>query len=177
MAGGDPARPRAVSGAAPRVRPWREDDLPAIARLYHDTVHAVNARDYTPEQIAAWAPRVEPEEFWRRRFATRLAFVAALDGAVAGFCELEPPDHVDCFYVHHAWQRRGVGAALMRRLLEEAAALGADRLRADVSVTARGFFERQGFAVARERARRYRGQAFRQFLMEQRLGAAARGGL
>jgi putative acetyltransferase len=166
-----------VSGAAPRVRPWREDDLPAIARLYHDTVHAVNARDYTPEQIAAWAPRVEPEAFWRRRFATRLAFVAAIDGAVAGFCELEPPDHVDCFYVHHAWQRRGVGAALMRRLLEEAAALGAERLRADVSVTARAFFERQGFAVARERTRRYRGQAFRQFLMERRLGAAARGGL
>ncbi len=152
----------------PAVRAWREADLGAIARLYFDTVRTVNARDYTAEQIAAWAPRVEPEDYWRARFATRRAFVAEVDGALAGFCELEPPGHVDCFYVHHAHQGRGVGAAMMRALADAAAALGAAKLHADVSLTARPFFERQGFVVVREQVRDYRGQRFRQFLMERR---------
>ncbi|HSO06070.1 MAG TPA: GNAT family N-acetyltransferase, partial [Pelomicrobium sp.] len=134
----------------PTVRGWREDDLGGIARLYYETVRTVNARDYTPEQIAAWAPQIEADVYWRRRFATRRAFVAELGGALAGFCELEPPGHVDCFYAHHAFQGRGVGTAMMRSLAEAAAALGAARLDADVSVTARAFFERQGFVIVRE---------------------------
>jgi hypothetical protein len=36
-----------------RVRPWRRSDVPAIARLYYETVHTVNARDYSPDQIQA----------------------------------------------------------------------------------------------------------------------------
>jgi putative acetyltransferase len=159
-----------MSGArTAHVRAWREADLPAVSRLYFETVRNVNARDYTPEQIAAWAPRVEADDYWRERFATRRAFVAEVDGAIAGFAELEPPGHVDCFYVHHGFQARGIGALMMRRLADEAAALGADRLHAEVSVTARAFFDSQGFAVIRAVTREYRGQRYRQFLMERRL--------
>jgi putative acetyltransferase len=39
-----------------RIRPVKPADAPEIARLYYETVHRVNARDYAPEQIAAWAP-------------------------------------------------------------------------------------------------------------------------
>lgn len=159
----------ATRPTTPLVRLWREADLRPIAWLYYDTVRLVNARHYTPAQIAAWAPEVYPEDYWRRRFATRRAFVAELDGVVAGFAELEPPGHVDCFYVHHALQGRHVGSALMQRLLDEGAGLGAKRLHANVGVTARAFFESQGFVVLREQARSYRGQRFRQFLMERRL--------
>ena len=50
------------------VRESREVDIPAISRLYYDTVHRVNARDYSPQQIEAWAPAVANESFWRERF-------------------------------------------------------------------------------------------------------------
>jgi len=36
-----------------RVRRVRRADIPQIARLYYETVHRVNARDYSPEQIRA----------------------------------------------------------------------------------------------------------------------------
>ena len=51
-----------------RVRHVRRADIREIARLYYETVHRVNARDYGPEQIQAWAPRVYPDAFWQRRF-------------------------------------------------------------------------------------------------------------
>ena len=37
------------------IRPYRSSDCPALAELFYQTVHAVNARDYSPEQLDAWA--------------------------------------------------------------------------------------------------------------------------
>jgi ribosomal protein S18 acetylase RimI-like enzyme len=141
-------------------------DLRAIARLSVQTVRQVNARDYSQAQIRAWAPRIESRAVWRRRLLTHKTFVAEFGQELAGFAELGPAGHVDCFYTDYRYQGCGVGRALMRRLTVEARGVGS--LGAEVSLTARGFFEGQGFVVVGRRQRRYRGQRFRQFLMTRR---------
>ena len=153
-----------------RIRPVRRGDAPQIARLYYETVRRVNARDYAPGQIRAWAPRVYPNAFWQRRFRRYRVLVAEDGGVVLGFAELAPNGDIDCFYVHHAHQHEGVGAALMARLEREARARGSFRLRADVSLTAEPFFRRMGFAVLRRQVKVYRNRAFKQAVMERRLG-------
>lgn len=37
------------------LREYRPEDCEAITRLFYDTVHTVNQRDYTPAQLDAWA--------------------------------------------------------------------------------------------------------------------------
>ena len=37
------------------LRPYRPGDAPVLARLFYETVHAVNIRDYSPAQVDAWA--------------------------------------------------------------------------------------------------------------------------
>ena len=37
------------------LRPYRPSDLRELAELFYDTVHTVNAGDYTAEQLDAWA--------------------------------------------------------------------------------------------------------------------------
>ncbi len=37
-----------------RVRRYRESDLAEVAELFYETVHSVNAADYTEEQLSAW---------------------------------------------------------------------------------------------------------------------------
>ena len=151
------------------VRQYHPSDLAPIARLYYDTVHRINAADYSPEQIAAWAPTIYPEAYWRKRFARYRVFVAVRDGNIAGFAEFDPCGHIDCFYVHHACQRRGAGRALLRQIETETRAAEASRLHANVSTTARPFFVAMGFHVVREQTERYRGCDFQQFLMEKHL--------
>ena len=46
------------------IREYKSTDIGQIARLFHDTVHAVNHRDYTPEQLRAWATGRVDEEAW-----------------------------------------------------------------------------------------------------------------
>jgi putative acetyltransferase len=153
-----------------RIRLVKRADVPEIARLYYETLHRVNARDYSPEQIAAWAPRVYPDAFWLRRFRRYRVFIAEDEGRVVGFAELAREGAIDCFYVHHAHQGKGVGAALMARGEREARRRGNTRLVADVSRTAEPFFRRLDFRVVRRHVKIYRNQPFKQALVERRMG-------
>lgn len=38
------------------LRKYEPSDGDAMAALFYDTVHSVNAGDYTKEQLDAWAP-------------------------------------------------------------------------------------------------------------------------
>ena len=49
-----------------KLRPYRADDCVALVQLFRDTVHTVNARDYTLEQLAVWPPTGINLEKWQR---------------------------------------------------------------------------------------------------------------
>jgi putative acetyltransferase len=150
------------------IRAVQPSDLTEIARLFYETVHHVNAQDYTPEQIEAWAPEVYESSFWADRFQNYPVYVAEEEGQVVGFAEFDA-GHIDCFYVHHQWQRCGVGSQLMAHIEADARSQNIPRLFSEVSVTARPFFERHGFCVEREHNRLHREVLFQQFLMEKPL--------
>lgn len=155
------------------VRKAQPEDFAAIARLFYETIHYINAQDYTPEQLNAWAPRIYAGSHWQDRAQRLQVYVAEAEAQVVGFAELESTGHIDCFYVHHQWLRQGVGSQLMARLEAEASTQEIDRLFAEVSITARPFFEHQGFQVEREQEKRYSDVLFRQFVMSKSLGANA----
>lgn len=149
------------------IRPWCDADLSEVARLYCLTVQRINRRDYTGAQIDAWAPAPWPDGFWRERFQRYQVFIAERLSQLVGFAEFDPKDgHVDCFYVHHAQQHRGIGRTLMQEILKAAEDADIDRLHADVSLTAKPFFQAMGFVSLEERQVLYRGDSFCQFKME-----------
>ncbi|MFI5395838.1 MAG: GNAT family N-acetyltransferase [Candidatus Binatia bacterium] len=155
------------------VRLATPEDAPQIVRIFHDTVHKVNSRNYTPEQVNAWAPQVpDPEEWATRKLQTRITFVADNNEILAGFGELEENGHIDCLYCHHAHQRQGVGSALYARIEEHARAMGLPCLFAEVSITARPFFQTKGFSLVRRQTVVRRGVELTNFLMEKELPVA-----
>lgn len=144
-------------------------DAGQIAQLFFDTVHHVNSRDYAPHQVDAWAPTVRPAADWADRQATHRTWVAVAGEAILGFGELEASGHIDCFYCHKDHQGVGVGTALLAAIVAEAVRLGVPKLFAEVSITARPFFERRGFCVVRELQTEIRGVALVNCLMERSL--------
>lgn len=147
----------------------RAADCAAASVLYFETVHQVNARDYSAAKRMAWAPCPRPAAFWRRRWRQRRVWLTERDGRLLGFAELQGKDHVDAFYVHHEYLGQGTGRSLMGTLIAAARRLGAHELSADVSLTAEPFFRRMGFRVTKRRFRVYRGRCFRQARMVRRL--------
>jgi putative acetyltransferase len=155
----------------PRIRLFEPADLDEILRLFRDTVRTVNRRDYSAEQVAAWAPDAPDREAWLARLSAPWTLVAedgdAGEGAIVGFGQLRPDGRVDLLYVHAGRQRQGIGSRLLGRLVEQAHdhdhAL--QQLSVGASLTARTFFVRHGFtAIAEQRVCR-RGVEFVNFLM------------
>ena len=152
-----------------RLRRFRPEDTPALIDLFKDTVRRVNSRDYTPEQVRAWAPdEVDPARW--AVLADRYTLVAEVDGRIVGFTDLEPDGHIDRFFVHADFQGQGVGRAVLTEVVAEAVRLGVRRLFADVSITARPFFGRHGFAVEAEQEVTVRGVMMTNCRMERQCG-------
>jgi putative acetyltransferase len=148
------------------LRTYQPDDAPALLTLFRDTIRRVNSRDYTPDQIRAWASDDIDPQVWARRFAGRFVAVADEASRAVGFAELEVSGHIDRVYVSADHQGQGVGRLLLSAVAKEAQRLGIDRLFAEASITARPFFESQGFVVLTPQVVSLRGVEFVNYRME-----------
>ena len=153
-----------LNALAVTLRPYRPEDCPALASLFYETVHTVNAAHYTPAQLDAWAPACGPYlAAWDKSFRAHRTLVAELDGRLAGFGDLDPAaGYLDRLYVHKDLQGRGVATALCNAL-EEAAA---GPVVTHASVTARPFFARRGYRVLRAQQVERRGVTLANYVME-----------
>ncbi|MGK5594530.1 MAG: GNAT family N-acetyltransferase [Parachlamydiaceae bacterium] len=130
------------------IRRYVSQDAPFLAKIFYDTIHTINAKDYTKEQLDAWAPESSLQaERWSEKFARTRPFVALVNEEVVGFAEFEHSGFIDCFYCHHDWIGKGVGSTLMQKIFDEAQFMGITRLFSNVSTTAKPFFEKKGFSI------------------------------
>lgn len=133
------------------IRPYRQDDAPALFEVFLSAIHLVARQHYTQEQLDAWAPRDLDPQRWRDKMRDIDPFVAERDGQVVGYADLQPDGYIDHFFVSGRHPRQGIGSRLMRHLLARAEARGIGVLTSDVSRTAQPLYERFGFAVVEQR--------------------------
>lgn len=147
------------------MRRWQPGEERALFDVFHTAVHLVASRDYTPEQIDAWAPADLDPALWRERMDSINPWVAVLDSEIVGYADLQPNGYIDHFFVSGRHAGRGIGRMLMEHLLREAALQSMAELTADVSRTAQPFFERFGFVVVEQRYPERRGVVIPNALM------------
>lgn len=155
------------------VRKALPEDYPALWKLFFDTIHNVNRQDYTPEQIAAWAPVEIELPRWIQRMEQIDPWVAVGAGQLVGFADLQRDGLVDMFFVHHQWQRQGIGKRLFEEIDLKASQLGLTELYSHVSITARPFFESCGFHVEVPQEVTIAGVVLQNFLMRKPLATSA----
>ena len=90
------------------IRPYRPPDCPEMAQLFYNTVHIINARDYTPRQLDAWATGTVDLSAWDRSFRAHRTLVAEEAGILVGFGDMDETGYLDRLYVHHAYQHQGM---------------------------------------------------------------------
>ena len=147
------------------LRPYRSEDCPALARLFYDTVHTVNARDYTPEQLDAWADGNVDLAAWDTSFLAHHSLVAEENGEILGFADMDTTGYLDRLYVHKDYQGQGVATALCDAL---EASCHAEHFTTHASLTARPFFEGRGYRVLRRQTVVRRGILLDNYVMEKR---------
>jgi putative acetyltransferase len=154
------------------LRRLRESDIHSIVALFYDTVHKVNIRDYTREQVDAWASREDAEqrtEAWKEAMSKQIAYVAVIEDEIVGFADMSESGYLDRLFVHSGYQRRGIASALADILESEAGKAGIGEMVTDASITARPFFEQRGYEVVTSQSVARKGVTLTNFKMRKTL--------
>jgi len=76
--------------------------------------------------------------------------IAEINGEIVGFADMDNTGYLDKLYVHKDFQRRGIATALVKELERSAQKEGIFNFVTYASITARPFFEKQGYTVEAE---------------------------
>ncbi len=149
-----------------KIRKYRSLDCKELTELFYHTVHTVNARDYTKEQLNAWADGKPDLEKWDQGFGSHYSLVAAEGECLVGFGDIDETGYLDHLYVHAEYQGRGIATAICDKL--EQAVSGP--IETHASITARPFFEKRGYQVVKEQRVERAGVQLTNFVMIKRGG-------
>ncbi len=145
------------------LRKYEKSDLAPIVKLFKDTVYTVNSRDYTREQIDAWAGGKIDLDSWQSSLSVHDTIVALEGNLIVGFGDAAKDGYLDRLYVHKDFQKMGVATNIcdMREKLSNS-----EYMYTHASITARAFFEKRGCCLKEERQVLRRGIILKNYLME-----------
>jgi GNAT superfamily N-acetyltransferase len=96
------------------IRPYEETDWPEICRVYD----ASKPQELRIDGAQPVFPPLATDELWRNNFRSNQVYVATDAGRITGFAGFTGP-YIGWMFVDPAFFRRGIGRALLRRVLDE----------------------------------------------------------
>ena len=126
------------------LKPYQSTDCKEIIQLFYETVHTINAKDYTKQQLDAWAGTKIDAENWDRSLSQHLCVVAWEKGKIVGFGDMDDTGYLDRLYVHKSYQHQGIASAICDYL---ESAVQSPHFTTHASITAKPFFEKRGYQV------------------------------
>ena len=125
-------------------------DLQEMQQLFVNTVTTICCKDYNNEQLKAWISGVKDTQRWLERLDEQFVLLATIDKQIVGFGSIRDENYLDMLYVHKDFQRQGIAGKIYTQLEEKAREVNSSYIDADVSITAKPFFESIGFTVLAE---------------------------
>lgn len=128
------------------IRKYQQLDCKELTELFYNTVHNVNAKDYTKEQLDVWATGKVDLEKWNESLQEHFSIVAVDDEIIVGFGDIDKTGYLDRLFVHASYQRKGIATAICNQL--EQTVQG--DITTHASITAKPFFEKRGYKIVKE---------------------------
>lgn len=153
-----------------KIRKYEESDCLEMIDLFYNTVHSINLKDYTPNQICAWAPPKTSIDsaLWNKLFLEHETLIAE-DNQMIGFGDMDHFGRLDKLYVHMNYQRMGIANKILDELEDYAQRLNLEKITTESSITALPFFEHRKFQIVKKQIVERRGEFLVNFIMKKSL--------
>lgn len=151
------------------IRKGNEQDLPQMLLLFRDTITTICKEDYNPSQLDAWKSGAENKERWHNVMKEQYVLIAEIENKIIGFCTLDQGNYIDLLFVHKNYQHQGIASQLYQVIEKEALDQHQKLLTAEVSKTAKSFFESKGFIIVQEQTVHVKGVDLSNYKMEKTL--------
>lgn len=145
------------------IRKYKPLDCMVLAELFYNTVHLVNAKDYTKEQLNVWATGSIDLKEWNKSFLEHFTVVAVEDNIIVGFGDMSNNGYLDRLFVHKDYQNKGITTAICDELEKS---VDTDKISTHASITAKPFFEKRGYKVIKEQQVERKGIVLTNYVME-----------
>lgn len=129
------------------IRKYKTSDCEQLAELFYQTVHTVNNKDYTNEQLDVWADGNVNLKEWDKSFLAHDTIVCIKDDTIVGFGDIDKTGYLDRLFVHKDYQGQGIATAICNELEQ---AVNVEKIVTHASITAKPFFEQRGYKVIRK---------------------------
>lgn len=130
-------------------------DMPELKELYQNTVLTVNRKDYSTAEIEDWASCGDDIAHLQKSFTEQYYIVAENQSQyIVGFASINDEGYMHTLFVHSNFQRQGIATLLYQYLEKYVQDKGAGKITSEVSITAKPFFEKQGFRIDEEQMRK-----------------------
>jgi len=147
-----------------------QEDIKEIQKLFYDTIHMICRKDYSKEQIDAWSSSSDDNEKWLDKILNQYFLVARTDNKIVGFGSLQDNKYLDFLYVHKDYQKKDIAKKILSYLEKKAEINRSEVITADVSKTAKSFFEKNGYKVLKEQNKKIKKISLPNFKMVKKLG-------
>ena len=77
-----------------KIRRFQHGDEFSLWKIKNDTIRNINIRDYSKEQIKAWASDEYDEDEWSKRIKKMNPYVAEIDGQLVGFADAQKDGYI-----------------------------------------------------------------------------------
>lgn len=145
------------------LRSYQAQDCKYLAALFYDTVHCVNAGDYSEAQLNAWASGTVDFDRWDASLSAHCSVVAVENERIVGFGDMDATGYLDRLFVHKDYQRQGIATAICDRLERS---VSAPKFSTYASITAKPFFEKRGYHVTKTQQVQRNGVLLTNYVME-----------
>jgi putative acetyltransferase len=142
-------------------------DVPVLAGLYGACARELGPEVYSAAQVAAWASFEHDVDGFARYVLEPETWVAVdPGGALLGFAGADGHGEIRSLYVRPGHGRRGLGGALLARVLRRCRERGLTRLQAWVTPFSLPLLRRAGFELIATMQAPYQGVMFERYRVE-----------
>jgi len=144
-------------------------DIKEIAQLFYETIQEINSKDYPKDEIDDWSSWREDFDRWAEEIEKFYFIVARIDDKIVGITSLSSDGYLDLLFVHKDFQRHGIARQLLSEIERKALEQKNDLIYSDVSITAKGFFEKYGFIVEKQQLKKSKKKELINFKMTKKM--------
>lgn len=146
------------------IREYNESDAEAHAEVHRESVRQIASEDYSEEIIEAWSD-TSPEDSELEEEKVR--FVAEKEGEIVGFSDYDlETNELSGLYVKPGFTGKGIGEKLLEKVEEDARENGLDSLWCKSTVTAKSFYQKNGYQLVEETVHEIDGLEMKAYRME-----------
>ncbi len=153
-----------------------KEDVGMITQLFRDTIKNVNSKDYPEDEIDDWSSWWADHDKWHEKIEEQYFIKAMINDKTVGFSSLATDGYLDFLFTHKDYQGQGVAGNLIRKIEKKAKEQGNDLIYSDVSITAKGFFERHGYIVEKQQFKKSKNKELIVFRMTKTINGSAQSG-